>query len=304
VKNEPAAKPLPLLGWLAFWLVQLQGLLGGLRGVLDAQMVADVRLGMAFGVFHGCLAQVFLVLLAVIALLTSRWWQERRSPDRREGPITRKRADQEIGAPVRSLFLITTLLILMQLLIAATMRHQHAGLAIPDFPLAYGALWPDMSAEAVAHYNARRVEITAANPITAFQIGLQMVHRIVAVLILAGVAACVWGARKIGAPNSDSARTRDESQRADSEIGVPLRRLANFWLGLILIQIGLGAWTIWSNKAADVATAHVVVGSLSLVTGALGCLICVPRIARVIEAQGAPLAETSCTHRPPMAINP
>jgi cytochrome c oxidase assembly protein subunit 15 len=151
-----------------------------------------------------------------------------------------------------------------------------------------------MSAEAVAHYNARRVEITAANPITAFQIGLQMVHRIVAVLILAGVVACAWQAR----------RSAGQSQRARSEIGAPIRRLANFWLGLILIQVALGAWTIWSNKAADVATAHVVVGSLSLVTGALGCLICVRRIARVIEAQGAPLSEAPCTHRPTMAINP
>jgi len=295
-RNAPAAKPLPMLGWLAFVLVQVQGLLGGLRVVLDAQMVADVRLGMAFGVFHGCLAQVFLVLLAVIALLTSRWWQARRIQVGVQASAwtgsTLKRELQpvgsEIGAPVRSLFLATTVLILIQLLIAATMRHQHAGLAISDFPLAHGELWPDMSAEAVARYNAQRVEVTAANPITAFQIGLQMVHRIVAVLILAGVAACAWQAR----------------QRAGSEIGAPIRRLAYFWLGLILIQVALGAWTIWSNKAADVATAHVVVGSLSLVTGALGCLICVPRIARVTEAQGAPLSEAPCTHRPTMAINP
>ena len=41
------------------------------------------------------------------------------------------------------------------------------------------------------------------------------------------------------------------------------------WLGLILLQITLGAVTIWSNKAADIATAHVVVGALSLVTGSL-----------------------------------
>ena len=35
----------------------------------------------------------------------------------------------------------------------------------------------------------------------------------------------------------------------------------------------LGAATIWSNKAADIATAHVVVGALSLVTGALLTII-------------------------------
>lgn len=271
-KNAPAFKPLPKLGWLAFVLVQLQGLLGGLRVVLDAQLVADVRLGTAFGILHGCLAQVFLALLAVIALQTSRWWQERR-------------ADQQPLAPsvasVRSLVLVTTIFIFIQLLIAATMRHQHAGLAIPDFPLAYGKLWPDMSPDAVALYNMRRVEVTAANPITAFQIGAQMVHRIVAVLILGLVAVCAWRSRA----------------------NASLRWLANVWLGLILVQVGLGAWTVWSNKAADVATGHVVIGSLSLVTGVVGCLICFRRIARVTEAQGAPLSEDSCTHRPPITIN-
>ena len=281
VKNLPAFRPLPKLGWLAFGLVQLQGLLGGLRVVLDSQMVADVRLGTAFGIFHGCLAQVFLAFLAVIALLTSRWWQERRAPDRLEGAITQEWAGQEIGAPVRSLFLATTVLIFGQLLIAATMRHQHAGLAIPDFPLAHGKLWPDMSNEAVAQYNARRLEITAENPITAFQIGAQMVHRAVAVLILVGVAVCAWQVRG----------------------GSPVRGLANGWLGLILMQVALGAWTVWSNKAADVATAHVMVGSLSLVTGVVGCLICFRRSARVTEAQGARPAEASCAHGPPVTTH-
>jgi cytochrome c oxidase assembly protein subunit 15 len=244
VKNTPASGRLPWLGWAAFWLVQLQGLLGGLRVVLDAQMVGDVRLGTAFGVFHGCLGQAFLVLTAVIALLTGRWW--------------RNLAALEIPASTRNWFLGTTLLIFLQLLIAATMRHQHAGLAIPDFPLAHGKLWPDLSEAAVASYNLKRVEVTVANPITAFQIGLQMVHRLVALLILGGVAVCVVKSRP----------------------GTTLRRFAGVWLGLILVQVALGAWTIWSNKAADVATAHVVVGALSLVTGALACLICFRRLAR------------------------
>ena len=36
-----------------------------------------------------------------------------------------------------------------------------------------------------------------------------------------------------------------------------------------LVIGSLGAATIWSNKAADVATLHVTMGALSLVTGAL-----------------------------------
>ena len=33
-----------------------------------------------------------------------------------------------------------------------------------------------------------------------------------------------------------------------------LRKLASLWLGLVIAQIALGAWVIWSNKAADIAT--------------------------------------------------
>jgi heme A synthase len=33
------------------------------------------------------------------------------------------------------------------------------------------------------------------------------------------------------------------------------------------LQLVLGAWTIWSNKAADIATAHVAVGATMLSLG-------------------------------------
>ena len=45
-----------------------------------------------------------------------------------------------------------------------------------------------------------------------------------------------------------------------------LRKLSNVWLGLVVLQITLGAWTIWSNKAADIATAHVAVGAMTFAT--------------------------------------
>jgi cytochrome c oxidase assembly protein subunit 15 len=46
-----------------------------------------------------------------------------------------------------------------------------------------------------------------------------------------------------------------------------LRGLSNLWLGLVIAQIALGASTIWSNKAADIATAHVAVGAVTFATG-------------------------------------
>ncbi len=160
-----------------------------------------------------------------------------------------------VSRGLRTLVLATTLLIFAQLIIAATMRHQHAGLAIPDFPLAYGKVWPTTNPDAVAGYNARRVSVTEETPITAFQIQLQMMHRVVAVAIFVLVAACAWLAwKRLGGKDS-------------------LTKLAFFWLALIFAQIALGAATIWTNKAADIATLHVMVGALSLVTGALWCLI-------------------------------
>jgi len=224
------------LGVAAFVGVLAQGVLGGLRVTMHMD---------SLGVFHATIAQLFFILICALTLFTSRFWKE----------LAAHKKNFSIALGLRTLALATTLLIFVQLTIAATMRHQHAGLAIPDFPLAYGKVWPDTNPEAVASYNARRVSVTEEAPVTAFQINLQMAHRLVALAIAALIAACAWLAwKRLGGKDS-------------------LTKLAIFWLALIFVQIGLGAWTIWSNKAADVTTLHVMVGALSLVTGALWCLI-------------------------------
>ena len=219
------------LGLTAFFAVIFQGILGGFR-------VANMQ--DALGIFHATLAQLFFALVCVIAVLTSRGWSQADfSAWQRAG----------LGA-MRWGFAAVAGLILVQLVVAATMRHQHAGLAISDFPLAHGKVWPDTDETSVMRYNQQRGEVRALNPITAGQIHLQMAHRILALLIVLGVA---WMAgatlRRVG-PGS-----------------VP-GRLALFWLGLLFIQVALGVATIWTNKAADIATAHVAVGALCFATGA------------------------------------
>jgi cytochrome c oxidase assembly protein subunit 15 len=97
-----------------------------------------------------------------------------------------------------------------------------------------------------------------------------MAHRVVAFLIFAGVAAAAWLAwKRLGGKDS-------------------LTKLALSWLALIFVQIALGAATIWTDKAADIATAHVLVGALSLVTGALWCLIALGRSTQMPEPETAP----------------
>jgi cytochrome c oxidase assembly protein subunit 15 len=218
------------LGVIALAAVILQGVLGGLR----VTQMKD-----AIGVFHATLAQLFFGLMSAIALFTSRWWLQ----------SDRQKMSVYAAAGLRYSFATVTGLILLQLTLGAAMRHQHAGLAIPDFPLAYGKVWPAMDGESVAGYNQARGELTATNRITSVQIGLQMAHRIVAFLILSSVAWTVGVARRRGGARC------------------ALAKLSVTWLALILLQATLGAATIWTNKAADLATAHVAVGALSLMNG-------------------------------------
>jgi heme a synthase len=157
--------------------------------------------------------------------------------------------------PIRRLAIAITLAIYAQLALGATMRHQHRDLSILDFPTANGAWIPDTSATALAKINAWR-DMRGFSDVDAFQIWLQMIHRFVALLIGIGVIAfCsrVWrNARQVSA----------------------LKKLSIWWVAILLVQLTLGAWTIWSNKAADIATAHVAVGAIMLSFGVSISAIC------------------------------
>jgi cytochrome c oxidase assembly protein subunit 15 len=224
------------LGIIALAGVILQGILGGLR----VTMLKD-----EIGIFHACIAQGFLALLVVIALVTTGFW--------------RRLATQSVGsrrlAPIKTLAFATTLAIHAQLVLGATMRHQHRDLAILDFPTANGAWIPDTSATSLAKINSWR-DARGLSDVDTFQIWLQMAHRFLALLIAAAIIAIasrIW---------------RDAP-------GIPaLKRLSIFWAALVLCQITLGAWTIWSNKAADIATAHVAVGAIMLSFGVTITAIC------------------------------
>jgi len=126
-----------------------------------------------------------------------------------------------------------------QLALGATMRHQHRDLSILDFPAAYGSAIPDTSAENLATINQWR-DVRGFSDVTVAQIWLQMAHRFLALLIAGGVIAWWFVFRS---------------------------KLSVAWVGCVLLQITLGAWTIWSNKAADIATAHVAVGATMLAFG-------------------------------------
>jgi cytochrome c oxidase assembly protein subunit 15 len=207
--------------------VALEGTLGGLRVVLREDQI---------GIFHACLAQALFIAVSLMALFTSRWWIEA--------------APAPVPPQWTGRTLAITALIFAQLMVGATMRHEHAGLAIPDFPLAYGQVWPATDPASIEQYNLERLRNNQV-PTTSMYINMQMVHRFGAVVVTVAILAATAAAW------------------IKANTAPILRRWSALWLGLVLLQFLLGACTIWTNKAADVATTHVAVGALTLMTGAI-----------------------------------
>jgi heme a synthase len=129
------------LAWAALAAVIVQGLLGGLTVIF--------LLPTAISVTHACLAQVFFCLTISLAYGTSREWLS--AP-----------AAAADDAGLRQATALATGLVFLQLFLGALMRHLGAGLAIPDFPLAFGGLIPPTFDLPVAVHFAHRVGALAA----------------------------------------------------------------------------------------------------------------------------------------------
>lgn len=224
----------------ALLLVLLQALLGGLRVLFVSTDLALV---------HGCVAQIFLGTLATCCLAQTRFVVQ---INRRPTPV-----------PARALTWTQVLvgLVVAQLLIAATMRHMGAGLAIPTFPLMPdGGLLPQSWPTAVS---------------------LHFAHRAMALVIV--IATVLW-ARQLF-PNLRSPF---------------IRGLGWAFVGLLLIQVLLGALTIWTQRNPWVATAHVLIGAYLLAV----CWSCCFATwlerrrylaARILEAEPANVGDTPQT---------
>src|SRR5438105_9261966 len=123
------------LGLLALLAVLLQGILGGVTVLY--------KLPLAVSVTHACLAQAFFCVTVALATVTGPTWT-----------APRRRA----AAPALPLVAaVTTALVFGQLVLGALVRHMGAGLAIPDFPLAFGRLVPPLVTPHIAVHFAHRV---------------------------------------------------------------------------------------------------------------------------------------------------
>jgi heme a synthase len=193
------------MGVTALSAVIVQGILGGITVLY--LLPAPVSVG------HAGLAQIFFCLTISLALFTSAGWQAARDP---------------VDDPtLRRITAATTLLIYTQIILGATMRHLEAGMAIPDFPLAFGHLLPPF-------WNAG--------------VGVHFAHRLGAIFVTTAIVATaghVWYHHR---------------SRRD------LVRPASLLLLLVAVQVTLGAYVIWSGLQPIINTAHVANGALVLAT--------------------------------------
>jgi len=149
-----------------------------------------------------------------------------------------------------------------QLVVGATMRHYQAGLAIPDLPLAFGKLLPPMSeSELVAAETrilTRRLRDRGWGLTSTLQlprptyslpkVWLHFGHRVGALVV---TAAAGWLVVRIFSDH-----------RSERALTIPATALSL----LVVTQISLGVLTVLLGKPADIASAHVAVGALTLLT--------------------------------------
>ena len=192
------------LSVLAVAAVLAQALLGGLTVIFFLPKPISIS--------HAALAQLFLCLIVALAVMTASSWPR--------GVARRERRHLLPLAP------FLTVAIFLQILVGAAVRHLGAGLAIPDFPLAFGRLVP---------------------PELTFPIALHFSHRLGALAVTMLVVALVVQALQRGG----------WQHRA---IGVPLLAL----VALLTTQVTLGASVIWTGRAVLPNTLHVGVGATLL----------------------------------------
>jgi cytochrome c oxidase assembly protein subunit 15 len=229
------------LGAAALAAVVAQGILGGLTVLFFLPAPVSTA--------HAALAEIFFCLTISIALFTSPSWMDAYGGRAADDSTLRRAATA------------TTLLIFVQILVGATMRHTDAGLAIPDFPLMFGRLWPPA-------WNAG--------------IAVHFAHRVGAVIVAGSIAGLAFYV---------AAR-----QRARRELVRPAVLLCV----LVVVQIALGGLTVLSRRDVWINSVHVVCGALVLTTSLVLTLRCW-RVKFAVADAGRTLSSAAIASGPAIA---
>jgi len=242
------------LGWAALGTVIVQGLLGGITVLFF--------LPTAISVSHAVLAQTFFVLTIILAYVQSREWHHRVAPED-QGLVFRSESQR-----MWKMSIGFAAVVYLQLILGALMRHTESGLAVMDFPR-MGGLWiPVFDSEWLHRINARRFE-SLLDPVTMKQVVIHLCHRVFGLIVVLNAIGLTVMAF------------------FDNQIGRKIIHTVLWIDGLVALQIGLGAWTIWSEKTPVIASSHVLVGALILGVSALLGLRTLPLSAARYRLQHA-----------------
>ena len=207
------------LGFVALAAVIAQGVLGGITVLF--------YLPDPISIAHASLAQIVFCITVTIALATSPGWKQGYGQKSDVRGQTSEAASAASDRVLATMAIVTTATIYLQIVVGATMRHTDAGLAIPDFPLAFGQLVPP-------HWDAK--------------IAVHFAHRVGALIVTLLIAA-----------TAGHVFYHHRSRRE-------LVRPSVLLLLLVGAQITLGALTVLSGKHYIINSLHVVTGASVLVT--------------------------------------
>ena len=211
--------------FFALGLVIIQGLFGGLTVLLFLPTPVSV--------IHALLAQTFLMVTIFISYGLSK---------ERANRMLNESTDYKV---LRFPTYLVTSIVYIQLIIGALMRHTQSGLAIPDFPLSGGYIIPTFNQEMLNTIQSLQFE-SGLPFVTLSQIVIHYFHRVGALAV----------AISIGCLTLNIIQSKISNKR--------LYRLIGFLITLLIIQIILGAFTIWSVKEPFITSIHVVNGAVIL----------------------------------------
>ncbi len=239
-----------------------QGVMGGLR-------VTEKSVPLA--VIHGVQGQLLFMLVVLLASCLGRY------PARIKAAVAGFAGKQVISPTAYGLTLTFVVLMMMQLLLGAAVRHTQSASAIPDAPAVYGGFFPPMDQHVINeefyelgggqwqiydHEPALSIEAAdaeetpnllisvprvAATPPSVGLVMNQYLHRVMAMLVLPIVG---FGMIHL------LVKTYSAAPGLRGPVAV-----LSF---LFVIQVLLGMSVIWSKEQPHIATSHQAVGAAML----------------------------------------
>lgn len=212
------------LTFSALGLVIIQGLFGGLTVLL--------YLPAYISIIHAILAQTFFVLIIFISVSLSK--KDKKNLESRSGISNLKKPAYFVAISIY-----------IQLILGAIMRHTESGLAIPDFPLSGGYIVPPFNQSMINTIQSMHFD-AGLQFVKLYQIIIHYFHRLGAFFVTLSIIYLSFRLLQLQLKFSI------------------IHKLTLSIILFLLLQIFLGAMTIWTVKNPLITSFHVLNGAIIL----------------------------------------